>query len=403
MERYKYKAINASGRPIRGILSANGEVDLYEQLQKTGLELLDCKVMNEKKSFGLSLSAQRITIRDLIQFFLHMEQMQTSGVALLDALSDIRDTSDNSNLRDILSDIYRSVSEGAAMSEAMEQHPKVFKNLYISLIKAGEDTGDLTSSYRQLIEYLKWLDRMQSRIRKATRYPAIILVVVLLTVVVMMGVVVPQIAGFIQNLEQELPFYTKALIATSEFVKVFWWAILATPVLLTFMAGSLHKSSHYFAYRLDAFFLNAPIAGPILRKVAIARYAQTFSALYTSGIDVINALKSARRTTNNLVLIDAFKNVEQAVSTGKQLSAAFEESGEFPSMVVRMLKVGEESGNLTVVLNQVTEFYTQDVDESVEGLISMVEPMLTAVLGIVILWIALAVFGPIYSSFENIF
>ncbi len=382
-------------------MNANGEVDLYEQLQKSDLELLDCKILQEKKGFSFSLTMQRITIRDLIQFFLHMEQMQGAGVPLLDALSDIRDSSDNNQMRDILSDVHRYVSEGGAFSEALSRHPKTFKNLYVSLVRAGEDTGNMTDSYRRLIEYLKWVDGMQSRVRKATRYPVIILVVVILTITIMMGVVVPQIVGFIKNLDQEIPFYTIALIATSEFFKSYWWAILATPVIVTALAISLKKSSARFAYRLDAFTLNAPIIGPILRKIAIARYAQTFGALYASGIDVISALKSARKTSENLVLLEAFQSVEQAVSTGSPLSSAFESSGEFPSMVVRMIRIGEESGNLTTVLNQVAEFYTQDVDEAVEGLIAMIEPMLTAILGIVILWIAVAVFGPIYSSFEN--
>jgi type IV pilus assembly protein PilC len=172
-----------------------------------------------RKKGGLSsgtLTLKKVKIREIIQFFMHMEQMQSAGVPLLDALADIRDTTDNNRLRDIMSEVYRDVSDGSSLSEAMEKHPKIFNNLYISLIKAGEDTGDLTSSYRQLVKYLKWVDDMQSKIRKATRYPIIVTMVVILTIVVMMGYVVPQIVGFIKNLDQELPFYTTALMATSE-------------------------------------------------------------------------------------------------------------------------------------------------------------------------------------------
>jgi len=384
------------------MLSANSEVDLYEQLQKSDLELVDCKVVKESKGIGNLFYRQKVEIRDLIQFFTHMEQMQNSGVPFLEALADIRDSSDNDRLRDVLSNMHRRISDGAAFSEAMADHPKIFKGLHISLIKAGEDTGDLVTSYRQLVEYLKWLDRMQSRIRKATRYPAVVLAAVVLTIVVMMGFVVPQIVGFIENLDQEVPFYTTALVATSEFFQHYWWAIFLVPIIAAGAIYSLRRSSEGFAYRFDAFVLNSPLIGSILRKIALARYAQTFGALYASGIDVISALKSARSTTGNLVLLEAFQSVEQAIATGSSLSEAFENSGEFPSMVVRMVKVGESSGNLTAVLNQVSEFYSQDVDEAVDGLISMIEPMLTAVLGIVILWIAVAVFGPIYSSFENI-
>ena len=150
MERYKYRAVNENGRPIRGVISAASESDLYSQLQSAGLELVDCRSMNEKKGFSLGGGTmKRVKIRDLIQFFIHMEQMQSAGVPLLDALADIRDTTENTRMRDMMTEIYRDVSDGASLSEAMAKHPKIFSNLYLSLIKAGEETGDLTSSYRQ--------------------------------------------------------------------------------------------------------------------------------------------------------------------------------------------------------------------------------------------------------------
>lgn len=328
--------------------------------------------------------------------------MQGAGVPLLDGLADIRDTTDNDQMRDIMSEVYRDVSEGSSLSEAMEKHPKVFNNLYISLIKAGEDTGDLTASYRQLVKYLKWVDAMQSMIRKATRYPIIVTIVVLVTIVVMMGYVVPQIVGFIRNLDQELPFYTTSLMATSDFFRAYWWAVLGGPVIFTVVIRVLMGMSDEFAYRVDSALLSLPIAGPLIRKITIARYAQTFSALFAAGIDVINSLKAARNTVNNRALIDALESVENYVQSGSPLSDSFNACGEFPSMVIRMLKIGEETGNLSVVLDQVSEFYTRDVDEAVQGLIAMIEPALTGLLGGMILWIAVAVFGPIYASFENI-
>jgi type IV pilus assembly protein PilC len=403
MDQYKYRALNANGRQVKGMVAAKNEYDLYEQLQTVGLELIQCKVVGESKGSQLfSGLRNRIVVRDLIQLFINLEQMQKAGVPLLEALADIRDASDNDQMRDIMSEVYRHVSDGLSLSEALNKFPKVFKPLHLSLIKAGEDTGDLTTSYSRLVVYLKWADNMQIKIKKATRYPSVIFVVVLLVIVVMMGYVVPQIIGFITNLEQELPFFTVALVATSDFFKEYWWLVLSTPVVVVSIVAALRQSSAAFAYKVDAFLINMPLLGEIFRKITIARYAQTFSSLYASGIDVIGALKSARNTATNLVMIEAFKSVEAGVSTGAALSEAFDSSGEFPSMVVRMVKVGEDSGNLNATLDQVTEFYTRDVDESVEGLITFIEPLLTAVLGIVILWIAVAVFGPIYSSFENI-
>jgi type IV pilus assembly protein PilC len=157
------------GRPIKGVMGAANEVDLYNRLQSSGMELVQCQLLNKKKGALAGMMGSRgVKVRDLIQLFLHMEQMQSAGVPLLDALGDIRDTTENDQLRDMMTEIHRDVSEGSSLSEAIAQHPKVFTNLYISLIAAGEETGDLTSSYLQLIKYLKWVDKMQAKVRKAT-------------------------------------------------------------------------------------------------------------------------------------------------------------------------------------------------------------------------------------------
>ena len=402
MERYKYRAINAKGRPTRGVISAANEVDLYAQLQTAGMELLDCSPISTGRKFNLSARLEKVETRDLIEMFIHMEQMQSAGVPMLDSLSDIRDASEKQVMRDVMSDIARDVTEGSSLSEAMERHPKVFKTLYVSLLKAGEETGNLTSAYKQLVEYLKWVDQLQVRVKKATRYPMVVGAVVFLTIVVMMGYVVPQVVGFISGMDQELPFYTVALMACSEFFQAYWWVVIMMPILMFFAVKFLKKISWEFAYQWDRLMLKAPIAGSIIRKITIARYAQTFGALYSSGINVISALKSARETVTNLAMVEAMESVEEYVQAGSPLSDAFNASGEFPSMVIRMLKIGEESGNLKKVLDQISDFYTKDIDDTIDGLIAMIEPGLTAVLGILILWIAAAVFGPIYSSFENI-
>lgn len=374
---------------------------------------MDCSVIGGKpdNAFG-QFMRKKIRLRDLIQFFVHMEQMQGAGVPLLAALSDIRDSTENDALRDIMTEINKDVSDGLSLSEAMARHPKVFKSLYISLIEAGEETGNLTSSYLQLVKYLKWVDAISSKIRKATRYPVIVTTVVLGTIIFMMSVVVPQIVGFLKYLELELPWFSVWLIATSNFfvepqfhflgIPVYGSIIIiAVPALIFVAIKALRKSSPDFAYRLDSLYVQMPVIGPLIRKISIARYAQTFGALYSSGIDVISALKSARGTVTNLLMIDAMETVESHVQAGSTLSASFNASGEFPSMVVRMVKVGEESGNLTPVLDQVSEFYTHDVNEAIEGLIELIQPTLTAILGLMIAWIAAGSLGPIYMNLGN--
>ena len=385
---------------------------MYNQLQSGGLELVQCTSLSKRAAKLPGLTLNKIKIRDLISFFIHMEQMQSAGVPLLEALGDIRDGSDNDMMRDIMSEIYRDVRDGSSLSEAMEKHPKIFKPLYISLIKAGEDTGDLTASYLQLEKYLKWVDAMQSKIKKATRYPVIVTVVVIFVVIFMMSVVVPQIVGFLKYLDIELPWFTIWLIATSNFFIEPQFSVLGVPIYGTIIVMitpaiifaafmGVRHSSDQAAYRIDSFYLNLPVAGNLIRKITIARYAQTFSALFASGIDVIKALKSARETVGNLVLLDAMESVETYVQSGSTLSDSLNASGEFPSMVVRMVKIGEESGQLSSVLDQVAEFYTKDVDEAIDALIELIQPTLTVILALIIVWIAAGSLGPIYLNLGN--
>ena len=400
MEKFKYRAVNASGSSVRGVLTAANEGDLYKQLQDAGLDLINCSQIKKRK--GVFALGGKIEIRDLIQFFLHLQQMQGAGIPLLDSLADIRDSSDNDKFRDVISEMYREVSEGSSFSEAMERQPKAFNNLHVSIMGAGEENGDIKSSCAQLIVYLKWVDAMQTRVRKATRYPMILLAAVLLTVVVMMAFVVPQIVGFIRNMDMELPAATKSLIVVSDFFVQYWMYALGLPILLVIFLVVMNRVSEPFRYRVHAIMLKLPIMGELIRKINIARFAQTFGALFSGGIDILKSLDAASLTVGNMVLRDSLVQVKEYVKEGDPLSQALNKTGEFPSMVVRMLKVGEESGNLTVVLDQVAEFYTSDVDEEVQKVISMIEPSLTAILGGMILWIAVGVFGPIYSSFENI-
>lgn len=399
MEKYKYRALNAKGRPIKGVLGAMNETDLFNQLQTAGLELVSATPLSKKK--GKTHFLTKVKIRDLIQLFMHLDQMENAAVPILDSLADIRDTTDNVALRDAVSEIYRDVFEGSKLSEALGKHPKIFHNLYVSLIAAGEETGKMNRSYQQLIKYLKWVDEMQTRIRKAVRYPIIVGVVVLGAVALMMGFVVPQIVEFIRNMEMELPFATTSLIATSDFFAQYWWAVLATPVILFLVAMALRKSSQDIAYQIDKYIIVAPVFGSLVRKINIARFCQTFGALYSAGLAILPSIKAATNTVTNLALIEALESIQSLVKTGSPLSEAFNGSGEFPSMVVRMIKVGEDSGNLTTVLDQVSDFYTSDVDEETQKLIAMIEPSLTMVLGGMILWIAVGVFGPIYNSFED--
>ena len=401
MPKYSYRAVNPKGRPIRGVVTAANESDLTSRLEEGGLVLIDCKAMSEKTGKFAALVARRVKIRDMVQMFVQLEQLQKAGVPLMDGLSDVRDTTESAQLRDVMSDVYREVAEGNSFSSALSKHPMIFEPIFISLISAGEETGNLVESFTQVIKHLKWTDAMRSKVKKATRYPKILLVVVTGVVWMMMGYVVPQVTGFLLDIGQELPPVTLALIATSKFFANYFLYIflgLASFYIFLILGRTL---SEEFRYRTDYIALHTPVMGAVIRKIALSQFCTTFGVLFTSGLEILKCLDAAKLTAGNMVIVEALGLVRQQVQEGFPLSMALNTSGEFPSLVMRMVKIGEESGNLTGVLEQVSEFYDKDVNDSVDAMIMMIEPALTVILGGIILWIAAAVFGPIYDSFGN--
>ncbi len=358
-----------------------------------------------RKTSNIPLLSKGVSTRDMIQLFVHLEQMQGASVPLLDALGDIRDTTENSRLRDMMSEVYRDVNEGNSLSEALSRHPKVFPNLYISLIAAGEETGDMVSSYRQLIRYLKWRDEINRKVRKATLMPAVTAGFVFGALIFLMVLVVPEILKFVENMQNmmkmDIPWFTTALIATTDFFGAYWWAVIPIPFIFAFIIIMLRRLSENFCYRMDLMYLSLPVVGNLIRKISIARFSQTFASLFASGVDVLKAMRSAQETVNNLSIREALDNTIQYVKTGSPLSEAFNASGEFPSMVVRMVKIGEESGNLTEVLEHVGVFYTNDVNEAVDSMVALIQPLLTLILGIIIAWIIAGCFGPIYLNLDK--
>jgi type IV pilus assembly protein PilC len=401
MPKFSYKAINAKGRPVRGVVTAANEGELFNRLQESGMNLLDCKEMNEKAGKLAALTAARVQTRDLIQMFVHLEQLQKAGVPLLDALSDIRDTAESTRLRDIMGDVYSEVSAGSSLSNGLAKHPMIFQPIFISLLNAGEETGNLTQAFGQVIRHLKWSDEMAAKIKKATRYPKILIVVVVGVVGLMMGYVVPEVVGFLKNIDQALPPITKALISTSEFVTAYALHIIGVIVFIYMFIRIGRVMSEGFRYRTDYVALHTPVMGAIIRKISLSMFCQTFAVLFTSGLEILKCLDAAKKTSTNMVILEALDNVRTQVQEGSPISMALNNSGEFPSLVVRMVKIGEESGNLSGVLEQVAEFYDKDVNEAVDAMIAMIEPALTVILGGIMLWIAAAVFGPVYDSFSK--
>ena len=274
--------------------------------------------------------------------------------------------------------------------------------MFPSLIAAGETTGDLTDSFQQLVRHLKWTEALNAKIKKATRYPIVLGIAVFGAAMFMMIFVVPQVVEMLKMIGQELPFATLALIATSNAVQDYWYLILTIPVAAFVLFRLARKTSEDFAFKTDFVALRLPVAGEVIKKMSLARFAHIFAVTFQGGIEILDCLEAAKQLIGNRCLRQAVDVVKDQVQGGASLSLAMRTTGEFPPMVVHMVKVGEDSGNLEPTLWNVAEFYDRDVDDAVDAMISMIEPALIVVMGGMMAWIAIGVFGPLYSNLGSL-
>ena len=395
MASYQYKAIDKTGRPARGGLDAVNEVDLELRLRRMGLDLITYKEMDRQApAFG---AGGKITRQDLVNFCFDMEQMVRSGIPLLDGLRDMRDTLDNPRFREVLTVMTEDMEGGKVLSQCMATHAEVFNNVFVSLIRAGEQAGQLPQVFQNLAEQLKWEDELISQTRRLLMYPALTLVVVLGVLIALLVFLVPQIAQLFKTMGMALPFQTRALLGISDFVSKYWLVVLAIPIVAAVGLILAVRSNSKIAYMWDYTKLRLPILGPILQKIIMSRFANVFSLMYRSGITVLDAIKTSEEVVGNRVISDGLNRAGQQVSAGEGLTETFQNLGMFPPLVIRMLRVGETTGALDAAFTNVTYFYNREVKESVDKGLKMLGPVLTLVLGGMIAFVIWAVLGPVYD------
>jgi type IV pilus assembly protein PilC len=399
MPAFQYKAIDKTGQPARGKLDAANEVDLELRLRRMGLDLITFRTV---RTGGPVYAAGSVTRRDLITFCFDLEQISRSGIPLIEGLRDLRNGSENPRFREILSSVLEDIEGGKMLSQGMAGFPQVFSPVFVSLIRAGEQSGRLTEVLESLGGALKWQDELVSQTRKLMIYPAVVSVVVLGVVVFLLIYLVPQVVTLLKTMGMQLPLQTRILIALSEFMVHYWWVCLLAPVLvvggLTFFIRTDPRGRYYFDYMK----LHAPIVGPILQKIILARFASFFALMYQSGITVLDAMKSSEDIVGNRVIADGLQRAGQSISSGESLSEAFQNLGVFPPLVIRMMRVGESTGALDTALLNVNYFYERDVRESIDKALKLLEPAMTLVLGGILALILFSVLTPIYDILGNI-
>jgi type IV pilus assembly protein PilC len=373
-------------------------VDLEARLKQINLDLIDGREKSERfGGFG-----GKVKLKDIIMMCMHLEQLDRAGVPVHESIADVRDSTDSPKLRDIMTGVYEAVRNGNIFSKALANYPRVFDSVFVGLVASGERTGDLSGSFKHLGEHLKWSADIRRKVKKALRYPLAVLCMLSLVIAVLMTQVVPKLVDFIISQGFTLPLHTKALIAFSNAFANYWYLIFGLPVFAFIVIRIFYRVSRSFAYAVDALVLKTPLIGPTVLKINMARFTHFFSIMFNSGVDILDALDAGGNVVGNRVLKESIEVVRMHVMEGNSLTSALRLTNQFPTLVIRMFKVGEDSGNMTEALENVNFFYNREVNDAVESMTGFIQPALTVVMGLLIFWIIAAVFGPLYESFSKI-
>lgn len=400
MPDYKFRTIDAAGRVRSDSMVASNPMELEKRLGSMGFDLLSYK--EHGKVSRSILQKKTVTRRDLINFTFHVEQLTKSGVPLLDSLKDIRNSFEYSNFTDVLQTIIDDIEGGKTFSLALAEHPQIFDKVYVTLVRVGEETGNLSDVLKDLTETIMWQDELASHTRKILIYPAIVTAVVICVVSFLMIYLMPQLLPFIKNIGTDIPIYTKVLMSTSKAFVNYWYIIFSLPVILYVAAVIMANKNIAVRYFIDGFKLKLWVIGPLVVKIKLARFANYFAMMYSSGITVLDALGISEDMVDNLVLEKSINKARTSIAEGSQISESFESVGFFPSMIVRMLKVGEDTGAMDEALLNVSYFYNREVKESIDKLEPALLPILTIILGGIMMWIMMAVLGPVYDAISTI-
>ena len=398
MALFAYRAMDAEGRVSSGNLDATNAIDLELRLKRLGLDL----VTFEGVKRSTAARTRNVSRTELITFCFHLSQLLKAGVNIIEALTDLRDTVDNAGFRQVIASVLEDIEGGLKLSEAMANHSYCFDQVFVALVRAGEQSGQLTEVLDELSENLKWQDEMASQAKKAMVYPSLVLVVIAGVIMVLMTVLVPQLAATFRQLVPKLPRETEILIALSNFFVRWWYLIIGVPAAAGVAAWFTAQTNEKVQRLLDEATLKLPVVGSIREKIILARFSTYFAMLYRAGISVLDCIGICEKLLGNRVMEEGLQRVGRSISEGQGISQAFLATKLFPPLVLRMLRVGESTGGLDVALLNVSYFYNRQVRDSIARMQTLLGPATTVVLGILIVAILYSIFLPIYDVIAKI-
>ena len=402
MSSFQYTARDKTGKSMSGVMEADSKRDMLKKLRDKGLvptSVIEGRMPaagGRKVAMSGAVRSRKVKADEMVLFTRSLATMVNSGLPLLQGIDIMIEQTENNNFKAVLTQVGQDIEAGLTFSEALRKHPRAFSELYSSMVRAGEASGNLDGILVQLAEYLEASQKLKREIRSAMTYPVIALVIVVLIASGLLLFIVPSFQEIFTGLGQELPAPTQILMKVSHILRSYILIVIGVLVALT-IAIRYYISTPMGRLHCDILLLRMPVFGPLFRKVAVSRFARTMSTLTRSGVPVLGALEIVERTIGNEVIARAVKSSQTSIKAGATIADPLARSGVFPLMVTRLIDVGEKTGSLDELLTKIAEFYDQQVEATISALTALIEPLLILFLGVVVGGMVLALFMPIFQ------
>jgi len=391
---FTWEGSDKRGAKVKGESQASSPALVKAELRKRGIVP---KKVRKKSTLFTSTTGKKVTAADIAIFSRQLATMMSAGVPLVQSFEIIGQGHENPRMQELLLNIKNDIESGNTLADSLGQHPLYFDDLFCNLVRAGEHAGILEALLHKIATYKEKTEAIKAKIKKALFYPTAVLVVAGIVTGILLIFVVPQFEELFSGFGASLPAFTQMVIELSRFMQDYWWAVLGIIIGVIYILSYYKKRSRKFNHFLDRVTLKTPIVGVIMNKAAIARYARTLSTMFAAGVPLVEAMDSVAGATGNIVYSDAILRIRDEVATGRQLNVAMREASLFPSMVVQMVAIGEESGSLDEMLGKVADFYEDEVDNAVDSLSSLLEPLIMAILGVLVGGLVIAMYLPIFK------
>lgn len=395
LDSFNWEGLNKNGHPIKGVMEGMSVALIKAELRRQGIN--PTKVKKKPKPLFSSSSKKKITTKDITIFARQLATMMSAGVPLVQSFEIVAKGHDNPSMQALLLVVKGDIEGGLSLGNSLAKHPKQFDTLFCNLVAAGEQAGILEGLLHRLATYMEKSEAIKSKVKSAMFYPIAVMVIAFVVTTILLIFVVPQFQSMFENFGGELPALTQFVVDLSEFFQETWYLVFGGIIALVFTAKKLKASSKQFNRLLDRVVLKLPIIGNILEKSVVARFARTLSTMFAAGVPLVEALDTVSGTVGNSLYGEAIAVMRDEVATGQQLTVCMRQSELFPNMVLQMVSIGEETGALDGMLEKIADFYEAEVDDAVDGLTSLLEPLIMAFLGVIIGGLVIAMYLPIFK------